>query len=298
MITNIKSLLSFSLVILLAFSSCKKEEYSLGNLTAPTGLKLSATVVGVSVANPNGDGTGKVAISATANSALTYNVDFGDGNKQTVPSGTLTYKYSNPGTYEYNITVNAIGTGGIISTITKKIKVFVAFEIPAAILSAITNGASQVWVTDKDAPGHVGVGPADQFSPIWYAATPSSRDACLYDDEITFSKDASNNVSISVDNKGQTFIIGAATAFYGQSGGDGCYTMNTGGTKKLAFMDATSASTPSVSTRIQFMVPGNGVINFATGGTTYEILEITPTTMHIRNIGADGNAWYQKLKVK
>ena len=298
MITNIKSLLSFSLVILLAFSSCKKEEYSLGNLTAPTGLKLSATVVGVSVANPNGDGTGKVAISATANSALTYNVDFGDGNKQTVPSGTLTYKYSNPGTYEYNITVNAIGTGGIISTITKKIKVFVAFEIPAAILTALTNSSSRVWVTDKDAPGHVGVGPADQFSPIWYAAPPNARDACLYDDEITFSRDANNNVSISVDNKGQTFIIGAATAFYGQSGGDGCYTMNTGGTKKLAFMDATSASTPSVSTRIQFMVPGNGVINFATGGTTYEILEITPTTMHIRNIGADGNAWYQKLKVK
>lgn len=298
MITNIKSVLSFSLVILLAFSSCKKEEYSLGNLTAPTGLKLSATVAGVSVANPNGDGTGKVAISASANSALTYNVDFGDGNKQTVPSGTLTYKYSNPGTYEYNITVNAIGTGGIISTITKKIKVFVAFEIPAAILTALTNGSSRVWVTDKDAPGHVGVGPADQFSPIWYAAPPNARDACLYDDEITFSKDASNNVSISVDNKGQTFIIGAATTFYGQSGGDGCYTMNTGGTKKLAFMDATSASTPSVSTRIQFMVPGDGVVNFATGGKNYEILEITATTMHIRNIGADGNAWYQKLKVK
>jgi hypothetical protein len=30
----------------------------------------------------------------------------------------------------------------------------------------------------------------------------------------------------------------------------------------------------------------------------YEILELTPTTMHLRNIGIDGNSWYQKLKKK
>ena len=44
-------------------------------------------------------------------------------------------------------------------------------------------------------------------------------------------------------------------------------------------MDATSASTPANSTRIQFTVPGNGIINFGTGGTTYEILSITATQL-------------------
>jgi hypothetical protein len=63
-------------------------------------------------------------------------------------------------------------------------------------------------------------------------------------------------------------------------------------------MDATSGSTPAQSTRIQFMVPGNGIINFGTGGTTYEILDVTTTTISLRNIGIDGNSWYQKLKVK
>ena len=63
-------------------------------------------------------------------------------------------------------------------------------------------------------------------------------------------------------------------------------------------MDAASTSTSAVSLRIQFEVPGNGIINFGTGGTTYEILSISATNMNIRNIGADGNAWYQKLKVK
>ncbi|MEO9210589.1 MAG: hypothetical protein ABI208_05795, partial [Ginsengibacter sp.] len=62
--------------------------------------------------------------------------------------------------------------------------------------------------------------------------------------------------------------------------------------------NATSASTSAISTRIQFVVPGNGLINFGTGGNTYEILSISESTVYLRNIGIDGNSWYQKLKVK
>jgi hypothetical protein len=283
---------------LFLFSSCKKTSYTFGELKAPSNLTITTSVLGVDAANPNGNGTGKVTITVKADNALTYNIDFGDGNKQVVPSGTITYKYTNPGTSSYLITVNAVGTGGSLSTISKRVSVFVAFEIPADILSSLTGSGSKVWITDHDAPGHFGVGPNDQFSPIWYAAGPNTREACAYDDEITFSKDAANRVFMTIDNKGTSFSIGAATAFYGFSGGDGCYPISTGGTKQLAFMDATSASTPAVSTRIQFSVPGNGIINFGTGGTVYEILSITPTAMHLRNIGADGNSWYQKLMPK
>ena len=78
----------------------------------------------------------------------------------------------------------------------------------------------------------------------------------------------------------------------------GCHAINTGGTRQLAFMNATSGSTPAVSSQIQFSVPGNGILNFGTGGTTYEILKYTSNTIFLRNIGADGNSWYQKLIVK
>ena len=297
MTTKIKSITVF-LFLLIAISGCKKEEYTFGDIKAPTGLTLTTVIAGVDAANPNGNGTGTVSITTTSSSALTYNIDFGDGVTKVVPTGTINYKYTNPGTYEYTISVNAIGTGGAISTISKKIKVFVAFEIPPAIIAALTNGSSRVWITDRDAPGHFGVGPSDQFAPIWYAATPNSREACAYDDEITFSKDALNRISMAIDNKGASFSIGASSGFYGFGGGDGCYAINTGGTKLLAFMDATSSSTPANSTRIQFSVPGNGIINFGTGGTMYEIISISPTTIQLRNIGADGNSWYQKLKVK
>jgi PKD domain len=299
MITKIKSLLIMFIATATLFVACKKTDYKFGDLKTPANLTLTAAVAGVDATNPNGNGSGTVVVTSTADNALTYNIDFGDGRPaQLVPSGIITYKYSNPGTYDYTVTVNVVGAGGIISTISKKIKVFVAFEIPAAILQSLTNGTSQIWVTDKSAPGHFGVGQNDLFFPNYYAATPNSREACAYDDEITFSKDANKNIFMSINNKGESFSIGASAAFYGFAGGDGCYAINTGGNKKLIFMDATTSSTSATSTRIQFTVPGNGIINFGTGGTSYEIISITATTVNLRNIGADGNAWYQKLKIK
>ena len=296
MINIIKSVAVIFLV--LAGFSCTKEKYAFGELKTPADLTLATDVAGFDATNPNGNGTGSVSISATAANAISYKIDFGDGNTQVVPSGTVTYKYSNPGTFEYTVTVNAIGTGGSVSTISKKVKVFVAFTIPTDIIANLTGGASKIWITDKDAPAHFGVGPTTSFYPDWYAAPPNGREACAYDDEITFSKDALDNISIAINNKGQSFSIGAATGSYGVSGGDNCYDIATTGTRKLVFMNATSSSTSANSTRIQFQVPGNGLINFGTGGNTYEILTISATNIFIRNIAVDGNAWYQKLKVK
>jgi len=298
MITNIKSITFVLLALLIGFGSCTKEKYSFGDIITPTGLVLTTAVAGVDASNPNGNGTGTVVITTSATNAITYKIDFGDGNSKMVSTGSISYKYTNPGTFDYTISVNAVGTAGTTSTISKKIKVFVAFVIPTYIVDALAGTGSKVWMTAKDTPGHFGVGPTDGFTPSWYAAAPNERDPLAYDDEITFSKDANNNISINVDNKGMTFMIGAATSFYGFSGGDGSYALNTGGTKKLIFMDATSSSTAANSTRIQFVVPGNGIVNFGTGGTTYEIIKISATQLSLRNLGADGNAWYQILKAK
>ena len=295
---NMKKILFLLSALVLLVGSCKKESYSFGDLKAPTDLTLTTEVVGANTANPNGDGSGSVKIIASSKGALSYKVDYGDGTTEMVPEGEKTHNYLMPGTSSYTITVSAIGTGGAVSVLSKQVTVFVNFQIPPAIIDALTGGSSRVWVTDKDANGHFGVGPATEFSPIWYAAPPNTREACAYDDEITFTKNANNTISMTIDNKGTSFSTAAATAVYGFSGADGCYAVNTGGTRQLAFSNATSASTPAVSTRIQFTVPGNGIINFGTGGTTYEILSATPTSIHLRNIGADTNSWYQKLKAK
>ena len=287
------------LALLLVASGCEKTEYSFGDIITPSGLTLTATVEGVNASNPDGNGTGRVQINTKAAGALSYKIDFGDGNTQLVPSGVISYKYAIPGVNEYTITVSAIGTGGTVTNLSKKIKVFVAFEIPTAILQNLTGTGSRVWVCDKDAGGHFGVGPSDAFEPIWYSASANSRAADgFYDDEITFSRDATNQVSMNVHNKGMTFVLGAAVGYYGLTGPEGQYPIVTAGVKKLTFMDAVSASTAANSTRIQFTVPDKGIVCIGLGSKTYEILSITATQMHLRTIGADGNSWYQKFKVK
>ncbi|GAA3965211.1 PKD domain-containing protein [Mucilaginibacter dorajii] len=295
---KIKLIAMFFIAAVITYSSCTKTKYSFGEIKTPSDLKLTTTITGVDAADPAGSGAGTVAITVSAINAITYNIDFGDGNKQIVSSGVITYKYNNPGTFDYTITVNAVGTGGATSTISKKITVFVAYTIPPAIVEGLTGGSSRTWVTDREAPGHVGVGPTNTFTPDYYAATPNQRADCLYDDEITFTKDANGNILMSVNNKGQSFVIAASTAYYGKAGGDNCYDIDESGSKKLVFMDATSGSNSGNSTMVQFMVPGNGLINFGTGANTYEILSISDTNISLRNIGIDGLAWYQKLKVK
>ncbi|MBL4676418.1 MAG: PKD domain-containing protein [Mucilaginibacter sp.] len=295
---NFRILATACLAAVIAVVSCKKPEYTFGKIITPTDVTLATTIEGVDATNPNGNGTGKVAIDVTSSDAISYKIDYGDGNTEIVPSGKVTHKYASPGTSDYTIIVSAIGTGGVTSTTTKKVTVFVLFEIPAEMLQNLTNGASQTWVIARETNGHVGVGPANTFSPDYYAATPNQRDACLYDDEITFSRDANKNVTMIINNKGQSFFTAAATSHYGVSGGDNCYTIDVSAPRKLTFMDATSGSSSSNSTGIQFTVPGNGLIAFGTGGNTYEILAISATSFQLRSIGSDGLAWYQIFKVK
>lgn len=298
-VKNTFKILSITTILAtLIFSGCKKEEFYFGNMKTPSSLSLATTIQGVSTSNPYGDGSGKVTITLSAGNVINYKVDFGDGQTKMLSSGSYVYKYNNPGTAEYIITVNAVGTGGIVSTTTTKIKVFVAFEIPADILQNLTGGSSKTWICDKEASAHFGVGPIDTFYPDWYAATPNQRDPEVYNDEITFTKGPIGNITMVLDNKGQTFVIGAALPYYGLTGAEGVFAINTSGSKNLVFMGATSASTSANSTRIQFMVPGNGLVNVGLGSNTYEILSLSETNMNLRTIGADGNAWYQKLKVK
>ena len=298
----IKTLLIALFAIGIGITACKKAEYSLGSITAPTNLVFTDTIQGQNTANLGGDGSGNISINVTGNNSLSYKVDFGDSTTfaiKTFLGGALSYKYTKPGEYDYTINITAIGTGGAVSVISKKIHIVVIFQLDTAILKSLTGNTSKVWITDRNATGHVGVGPTNTFTPDYYAATPNTRSDCLYDDEIIFQKGGSN-VYMTLDNKGQSFVINAATAFYGMgtNAGDNCYTIDPGGKKLLIFSDATSASTADISTRIQFNVGGNGLVNFGTGANSYEILTITDSTMQLRNIGADGLAWYQKLKVK
>ena len=48
----------FAFALLLLIGGCKKKEYSMGNLTAPTELTITTSIVGQDATHPNGDGSG------------------------------------------------------------------------------------------------------------------------------------------------------------------------------------------------------------------------------------------------
>ena len=295
MINNIKSIIL--LLAIVCFSSCKKTDYSFGTIKTPADLSITAAIQGASTSSPAGDGSGNVTITATATDALTYKIYFGNGDSVVTSSGITTYKYTVLDTNTYTITVNAIGTGGAISSLSKQIKVYYLFPIPAFIDSALTNGSSRSWKIANDSTGNFGVGPITTFTPDYYKSGPNEKPPCAYGTTVTFTHVATNNISVSVNNQGSSFLIAAATPFYGQSGGDGCYPITTGGPQTLTLgTDEFAGANSSNSTGIQITVPGNGLVGFGTGATTYEVLYLSGGVMVLRNIGSDGNAWYQILK--
>ena len=96
-------------------SSCSKSSSTnngSGTIT-PTNLSVSAIV--------NPDNSGNVSFTASANNAVSYDFDYGNGVFQTVVSGVVTYKYPASGTY----TVNVIAKGSGGQTISKSIQVTV-----------------------------------------------------------------------------------------------------------------------------------------------------------------------------
>jgi hypothetical protein len=295
---SIKYISLAGMLILMATIGCEKK-YSFGTIATPTGLSVTTVIQGASSASPSGDGSGNVTITATAAGAIAYKIYFGSGDSAVSSSGTFVHKYTILDTNQYTIVVNAIGTGGAMSTASTQIKVYYLFPIAAAIDSALTNGSSKVWMVAHDTAGNFGVGPKTTFKPDYYSAAPNQEPGCSYAGTITFTHVGPNNISINVDNMGSTFIINAATAFYGQSGPDACYPISTGGTKTVTFgIDQFQGSNLSNSTGTQMTIPGNGIINYGTGANTYEILYLSPTVISLRNIGIDGNAWYQILRAK
>jgi len=95
-----------------SFWACSKGDAPVVN-PAPTNLTVTATV--------STDNSGNVNFVASATNATTYEYDFGNGIFQTVPTGTVMYKYPASGNY----TVNVIAKNTAGKTISKSVDVSV-----------------------------------------------------------------------------------------------------------------------------------------------------------------------------
>ena len=102
--------LSILFLSLLVFTACEEDEHDFGPITSPTNVQVTAEINGADDLNVNGDGTGFVTFAATANGALAYQFNFGDGNSETNSSGVVTHRYTQVGVNSYTVIVSAVGT--------------------------------------------------------------------------------------------------------------------------------------------------------------------------------------------
>lgn len=301
--------------LMIIISACKKQEYSLGELTAPSNIAITTEVVGVDADHPNGDGSGEVKIKVTADNALAYKVDFDastDLELVSIPTGSITKKYTTNGLNTYTITAVVYGKGGTSSTLTHDVTVQSDYTPPAEIVTNLTGDASKTWVVDKDIPAHFGVGPwsVESIRPEWWAGAINEKLSCcpcFYSATFTFAKDASNKFTLTVTTDAaftKTGTLAGGLPGIPDSGAEGCYSY-AGGTSDFSFVTASSGApvTPSVpanSTTTQTSIVLSGVNTYIGYGAVlkeYEILTITPTALYLRVQGTEtGNAWYLKLK--
>jgi hypothetical protein len=309
MIQYTKYCLVFTL--LLVIGSCKKKEYSMGNLSAPSEVTINTTIVGQDATHPNGDGSGDVEITLTGKNVLSYNIDYdaSDGISLVfLPNGKTTKKYTKIGLNAYRITVVAYGPGGTSTTVTKDIQVRSDFTPDPNIVSNLTGTGSKTWSVDKSIPSHFGVGPwsSTSVTPEWWSAAVNEKVSCcncFYTAAFTFTKVAAGNYTLTVAAPNGAFTKTGALAGglpgIPSSGGEACYSSYTGGTSSFSFVPSGSgiaASTPSTKTAILL----NGTNTFIGYGAVlkeYEILSITANSLYLRVQGTEtGNAWYLKLK--
>ncbi|WP_336515052.1 hypothetical protein [Pollutibacter soli] len=298
------------LMIALVIFSCDKQDYKMGDLTAPSNVAINTTIVGQDATHPDGDGSGDVIIELTGSNVLSYKIDYNaaDGIAlEFLPTGKTTRKYTSIGVNTYRITVVAYGPGATPTTVTKDIQVRSDFTPDASVVDYLTGGSSKVWRVNKDIPAHFGVGPwsSTSVTPEWWSANPNEKVGCcncFYTATFTFTKQANGTFSMESKTPDGAFTktgsLAGGLPGIPASGDEACYAYS-GGTSSFSFVPSGSgiaASTPSTKTAI--LLGGNTTfIGYGALLKEYEILSITEDELYLRAQGTEtGNAWYLKLK--
>ena len=312
-----KAILALTWAIALIIIGCQEEEPTLDLIVVPSNLSVSTQV--------STDGSGIVVFTASADNAISYTFKFSDGDVQVSPNGTVTKRFTLVGLNTYNYSVVAYGTGGVSSSASYQVAVESDFSDYEA-MELLTGGelndegtvvspSSKTWYLAAVEPGHLGVGATfaflpDQFwYPAFYSANPFEKcdleaSSCFCDDELTFSLNATGNQLTYVqDNKGATFFnVGHQDVVGGPGAEDACFDFDTSGMSSVSLspttVDWSQVPDPAFSARGTVMnFTNDGFMGYYISTSTYEILNITATSMYVRAIdGNDPNlAWYLKF---
>ncbi|MCG9791018.1 family 16 glycosylhydrolase [Flavobacterium algicola] len=299
---------TITIFTLLLMVNCSKDDYSFGDLTAPSNLEIGYELVGKTTDAPNGDGSGKVKFTVKADDAISYKFAFPDGSSEIAPSGTFEKTFTTTGVNTYTVTVIASGKAGVASNSTIDVTVLSTFSDDEAI-ELLSGGTSKKWYFSASEVGHLGVGPntadaSQNYYGFWYQAAAfekasAASSSCLYENVLTFSE-VNGLLKFNLDNGGSTFFNASyASVAGGTSSDDACLTYAVTGTKAVSLSPSESFVTknPNAATQTRgtlMTFSDGGFMGYYIGQSTYEILSLTENRMVVRAVmGNDsGIVWY------
>jgi len=251
-------------------------------------LVVTTEIVGETASNPEGDGSGVVNFSATADNASGFRLEY-DGLSQAMVNGKLSLTFETPGIQVYDVKILAVGQSNGAVSKNVIIEVKREYEVPADLLSLLTNNGSQKWRIKSEVGGHMGVGPLGASTPEYWAAKAFEKDyTSMYDDTYYFVTDKS-------------FEHKTGGAVYGK---EGPLTKDLGSSAEAPNEDEEIENYPlgdykeewqyaSIGGVESLYLSGNAFLGFYIGGThVYDILARTEKDLILRTEGDDGNGWF------
>ena len=229
-----KTIKNISLVLVLfLLIGCEQEKFEFGELIVPTNIEVTETIIGQDINNPDlayGDGSGLVNFVVTADNAISYSFNFGDGSSDVSLTGEITHLFTKVGVNTYDVVVTANGTGGVTSSTTLQVEVYSVYEDQDAkdILSGGLS-TSKTWYWAADQIGHIGLGPKEYqndnthtWPSYWSNPEPFWGDKlCMYDAEFVFTQDDVGNLTMQ-QTVGEAYVPGSYADILGIDG-DTCH---------------------------------------------------------------------------
>ena len=281
-------------------SFAEEDQFSFGDINAPTNVQISASIAGTSSDNPNGDGSGKVSFSGSADNAITYKFVY-NGEETVSPDGKITYTFAKLGLNTYTVTIIAVGKGGTTSSKAINVDVLVTYTPPAALVKLLTTGT---WRIAAEEGAHMGVGPNEAPDPWWWSANPYDKASSgLYDDRYTFNADGTFTFDAGPDSE----LFGKVIPLERDFGGDRGQVSQANNEHEN--YPVTQEDVDKISGTWYITAPGGvetlnftglGHVGFYIGSHSLEILDRSnPNEIRLKNYFADeNNAWWWKITNK
>ncbi|WP_396602581.1 family 16 glycosylhydrolase [Algibacter sp. R77976] len=309
---NIKYYIGLFLTLVLLSTSCQEDDAVVGDIITPTNVTIAAEIVGVDADNPYGDGSGFVNFTATADNEITYQFDFGDGNEDVEPSGEIQHRFTVTGVNTFTVVVNAVGTGGVMSSTSMNVEVFSSFSDLEAVdmMAGSTIGGNKTWYWAANVATHVGLGPYEddygsgEFAwPAWWNSIGpwDEEKSCMYTNEFVFTR-LEEGLTFE-QTVGPAFIPGTYAGVIGVDG-DTCHDESVAttmfGVKNVSFLPSSSKAALEGSYNdapyrgTSFEISDGGFMGWYAGASSYDIISVTDDELYVRYVEAGNvNVWYQ-----